>query len=119
MIRVGEKKRSIITNLNDSGIKNISIKPYEFKTDKNSLIWVKYNRSINNNYISAEKVFDKNFDENFFKDKYVLIGASAKGLFDTVKIPTGETVPGVQVHAKVIDNLLNNSFLKEMMEYFF
>ena len=112
MIRVGEKKRSIITNLNDSGIKNVSIKPYEFKTDKNSLIWVKYNRSINNNYISAEKVFDNNFDNNFFKDKYVLIGASAKGLFDTVKIPTGETVPGVQVHANVIDNLLKNNFLK-------
>ena len=112
MIRVGEKKRSIITNLNDNGIKNISIKPYVFNTDKNSLIWVKYNRSINNNYISAEKVFDNNFDNNLFKDKYVLIGASAKGLFDTVKIPTGETVPGVQVHANVIDNLLKNNFLK-------
>lgn len=112
MIRVGEKKRSIITNLNDNGIKNISIKPYVFSTDKNSLIWVKYNRSINNNYISAEKVFDNNLDNNFFKDKYVLIGASAKGLFDTVKIPTGETVPGVQVHANVVDNLLKNNFLK-------
>ena len=112
MIRIGEKKRSIITNLNDNGINNISIKPYVFDTDKNSLIWVKYNRSINNNYISAEKVFDNNFDNNFFKDKYVLIGASAKGLFDTVKIPTGETVPGVQVHANVIDNLLKNNFLK-------
>ena len=112
MIRVGEKKRTIITKLNDSGIKSISIKPLEFQTDKNSLIWVKYNRSINNNFISAEKVFDNKFDKNLFKDKYVLIGASAKGLFDTVKIPTGETIPGVQVHANVIDNLLKNNFLK-------
>ena len=112
MIRVGEKKKTIITNLNENGIKNINIRPYEFKTDKNSLIWVKYNRSINSNYISAEKVFEGNFEDEFFKDKYVLIGASAKGLFDTVKIPTGETVPGVQVHANVIENLLNNSFLK-------
>ena len=112
MVRVGEKKRTIITKLNDNGIKSISIKPLEFQTDKNSLIWVKYNRSINNNFISAEKVFDNKFDKNLFKDKYVLIGASAKGLFDTVKIPTGETIPGVQVHANVIDNLLKNNFLK-------
>ena len=118
MIRVGEKKRSIITNLNDNGIKNISIKPFEFKTDKNSLIWVKFNRSINDNFISAEKVFKSEFDNKFFKDKYVLIGASAKGLFDTVKIPTGETVPGVQVHANVIDNLLKNNFLKRNDEIF-
>ena len=112
MIRVAEKKKTIITNINENGIKNINIRPYEFKTDKNSLIWVKYNRSINSNYISAEKVFEENFEDGFFKDKYVLVGASAKGLFDTVKIPTGETVPGVQVHANVIENLLNNSFLK-------
>jgi len=112
MIRVGEKKRAIISKLNDSGIRSISIKPLEFQTDKNSLIWIKYNRSINNNFISAEKVFDNKFDKNLFKDKYVLIGASAKGLFDTVKIPTGETIPGVQVHANVIDNLLKNNFLK-------
>ena len=118
MIRVGEKKRSIITNLNDNGIKNISIKPYKFKTDKNSLIWVKYNRSINDNFISAKKVFNNEFDNKFFEDKYVLIGASAKGLFDTVKIPTGETVPGVQVHANVIDNLLKNNFLKRNDEIF-
>jgi len=118
MIRVGEKKRGIITYLNDNGIKNISIKPFEFKTDKNSLIWVKYNRSINDNFISAEKVFNNEFDNKFFKDKYVLIGASAKGLFDTVKIPTGETVPGVQVHANVIDNLLKNNFLKRNDEIF-
>ena len=70
------------------------------------------NTIINGNYISAENVFEGNFDNEFFKDKYVLIGASAKGLFDTVKIPTGETVPGVQVHANVIENLLNNNFLK-------
>ena len=34
MIRVGEKKKTIITNLNENGIKNINIRPYEFKTDK-------------------------------------------------------------------------------------
>ena len=33
----------------------------------------------------------------FFKDKYVLIGASAQGLFDLVKIPLGVTVPGAEV----------------------
>ena len=82
------------------------------------MIWVKYNRSINDNFISAEKVFNNEFDNKFFRDKYVLIGASAKGLFDTVKIPTGETIPGVQVHANVIDNLLKNNFLKRNDEIF-
>ena len=40
-----------------------------------------------NQYISASSVFDGKFDESIFKDKYVLIGASAQGLFDLVKTP--------------------------------
>ena len=49
--------------------------------------------------------------KNFFKDKYVLIGASAQGLFDLVKTPLGTTIPGVEVHANVIENILDQSYL--------
>ena len=51
------------------------------------------------------------FQSDFFKDKYVLIGASAQGLFDLVKTPLGLTIPGVEVHANVIENILDKSYL--------
>ena len=56
-------------------------------------------------------MYDGKFQSDFFKDKYVLIGASAQGLFDLVKIPLGVTVPGVEVHANVIENILDQSYL--------
>ena len=37
---------------------------------------------------------------------------SAEGVFDLVKIPTGKIVPGVQVHANIIENILSKDFLK-------
>lgn len=48
-----------------------------------------------------------------FKDKIVLIGASAAGLRDLVAIPGDAEFPGVEVHATAIDNLLRGDPYRE------
>ena len=111
MVRVGSKQKNIFIELNEVGIKRISARPYKIESDPNGIIWIKYKKSDKNQYISAGDVYDGKFQSDFFKDKYVLIGASAQGLFDLVKIPLGNTVPGVEVHANVIENILDQSYL--------
>lgn len=48
-----------------------------------------------------------------FKNKIVLLGASAKSLYDLRISPFAPQVPGVDLHAAVIDNLLRRDFLRE------
>ncbi len=111
MVRVGSNQKNIYIELNEIGIQRISVRPYKIKTDPNAIIWIKYKKSSKKQYISASDVFDGNFSKEYFNNKYVLIGASAQGLFDLVKTPLGKTVPGVEVHANVIENILDNSYL--------
>ncbi len=111
MIRVGSNQKNIYVELNEVGIKRISARPYKIDSDPNGIIWIKYKRSDKKQYISAGDVYDGKFQTDFFKDKYVLIGASAQGLFDLVKTPLGLTIPGVEVHANVIENILDQSYL--------
>ena len=111
MVRVGSKQKNIYVELNEVGIKRISARPYKVDSDPNGIIWIKYKRSDKNQYISAGDVYDGKFQSDFFQDKYVLIGASAQGLFDLVKTPLGVTIPGVEVHANVIENILDQSYL--------
>ncbi len=111
MVRVGSKQKNIYVELNEVGIKRISARPYKIDSDPNGIIWIKYKKSNKKQFISASDVYDGKFQSDFFKDKYVLIGASAQGLFDLVKTPLGVTVPGVEVHANVIENILDNSYL--------
>ena len=111
MVRVGSKQKNIFVELNDVGIKRISARPYKIESDPNGIIWIKYKKSQKKQYISAGDVYDGKFEKNFFKNKYVLIGASAQGLFDLVKTPLGVTIPGVEVHANVIENILDQSYL--------
>ena len=111
MVRVGSKQKNIYVELSEVGIEKISARPHKIQSDPNGIIWIKYKRSEKKQYISAQDVYDGKFQSDFFKDKYVLIGASAQGLFDLVKIPLGVTVPGVEVHANVIENILDQSYL--------
>ena len=111
MIRVGSKQKNIFVELDEVGIKKISARPFKISSDPNGLFWIRYKQSQKSQYISASSVYEKKFEESFFREKYVLIGASAQGLFDIVKTPLGATVPGVEVHANVIENILDNSYL--------
>ena len=111
MVRVGSKQKNIYIELNEVGIKRISARPYKIESDPNGIIWKKYKKSQKKQFISAGDVYDGKFEKNFFENKYVLIGASAQGLFDLVKTPLGVTIPGVEVHANVIENILDQSYL--------
>jgi adenylate cyclase len=45
-------------------------------------------------------------DAAALRDKVVLLGSNAKSLPDLVEIPLGGTIPGVQIHAHMVDQLL-------------
>jgi adenylate cyclase len=48
-----------------------------------------------------------------FRDKIVLVGATATGIGDLRPTPYGGTdYPGIGIHANVIDNILNQGFLR-------
>ena len=55
---------------------------------------------------SIARVINNDFDQKRIENKIILIGSSAQALFDIVKISNGKTVPGVEVHAHIIDNIL-------------
>jgi adenylate cyclase len=46
-----------------------------------------------------------------FTDKIVLVGATAKGIYDIRNTPLDKTFPGLEVHANVIDTILRGDFL--------
>ena len=120
MVRVGNNQKNLYVELNEVGITRISSRPHKISSDPNGIIWIRYKKSQKSQYISASSVFEGKFDDKIFKDKYVLIGASAQGLFDLVKTPLGVTIPGVEVHANVIENILDQSYLiRNPNTYFF
>lgn len=61
-------------------------------------------------YISAADIMAGRVASDVLEGALVLVGTSAQGLADLRTTPVGTQYPGVEVHANVIDALLNGSF---------
>lgn len=53
----------------------------------------------------------------WLKDKIVLIGSTATGLFDHYPTPFINAFPGVEIHATVIENLLSRCYLRKIFTF--
>ncbi len=51
-------------------------------------------------------------DPAVFKDKIVFVGQTMSGLVDVFQTPFGSTIPGIQLHAAIADDILSNRFLR-------
>ena len=107
-VRLSNNQKNLLIQTDDTGIKLIKTKKNIIHADKNAIINIKFKNFNKENYISAVDIIENNFDKKRIENKIILIGSSAQALFDIVKIANGKVVPGVEVHAHTIDNILNS-----------
>jgi CHASE2 domain-containing sensor protein len=107
-VRVATDQKNLLVKSNKNGIELIKTRKNSIPSDQNAVINIKFNKFSKENYVSAIDVINNDFDQKRINNKIILIGSSAQALFDIVKISNGKTVPGVEVHAHIIDNILKN-----------
>jgi len=107
-VRVASGQKNLLVKSNKNGIELIKTRKNTIPSDQNAVINIKFKKFSKDNYISAVDVMNNDFDQKRIENKIILIGSSAQALFDIVKISNGKTVPGVEIHAHIIDNILKN-----------
>ena len=110
-LRVLHGHKNILINSDQTGINLIKTRKYQIEPDRNAIVYINYKQFDKENYISAVDVFNLKINENKLRDKIAIIGSSAQGIFDFVKIPNGKVIPGVETHAHLIENIINNDFI--------
>ena len=109
-IALGIKK--IIVNYDQNGVSNLILDNFIIPTDRHGRILVNFRgKEKTFKYISALDIYNNNFKSEEIRDKIALIGTSAAALMDLRATPFESIFPGVEVHANVIDNILNKDFL--------
>src|SRR5262249_15263175 len=69
--------------------------------------WLRIGPHDENRFISANDLLAGNFRADLVRDKIVLVGATGLGLLDFKTTPLGDFVPGVEIHAQIVENLFN------------
>jgi adenylate cyclase len=67
-------------------------------------------------HISITDILHQRVPPETFRDKIVIVGATATGIYDMRVTPFDNTFPGPEIHANIIDNILHQDFL-ERPEY--
>ncbi|HTO84433.1 MAG TPA: adenylate/guanylate cyclase domain-containing protein [Methylomirabilota bacterium] len=88
-----------------SGIASINAAGVRIPTDRNGLFYLRYGYHDRARFVPAADVVAGRVKPERFSGKIVLIGTSASGLYDVKTTPT-KTMPGVEVHAQLIENIL-------------
>ncbi len=104
--------QSLEVKIQDFGITKIIIGNREIPTDEVGQIMVNY---IGNEksfpHISITDILNNKTDSKIFKDKVVLMGATATGIYDLRATPFSKVYPGLEIHANVIESVLKQNFL--------
>lgn len=114
-VALGESTTKIIGTTDADGVvSGIQVGDYTIPTASDGELWIHYRHEDPNLYVSAAAVLAKGSDENLrsrLEGNIVLVGASAAGLLDIRATPLGETVPGVSIHAQILEQILTGDYL--------
>jgi len=111
MLRVVTGSGAILIRTDPVGIRAVAVPGLELPTDENGQMWVNYTRQDGSRYVSAKDVIDGKIPADRFNSRLVLIGTSAVGLLDIKATPVETAMPGVEIHAQVLENALTQSVL--------
>ena len=103
----------LVLHAAEYGIKGFSIGSRSIPTDEEGRVLIRYygpEQTVRT--ISASDVLAGRVDADALKGRIVLVGTGAKGIGDVRVTPYGSVFPGVEIRASIIQNILDNSFLR-------
>ncbi len=117
VLRVAMDQQMILAEgaQNETGIMlAVELDGLRLPTTEQGEIWVRYRRETPDLYIPVNEVLQGGGTPSLrdaVQGRIILVGTSAAGLFDMHQTALGETVPGVSIHAQVIEQFLTGDML--------
>jgi adenylate cyclase len=113
MLRVATGTDTIFIKSDQAGIKSIAVKGFEVPTDRNGQLWIHFAHYDPSLYVSAVDLLEGRVAPEKIERKLVLIGTSAVGLNDIKTTPVSPAMPGVEIHAQVLEAALTKMLLSQ------
>jgi adenylate cyclase len=125
LLRVAFGSKSIFVKRDAAGISHILLQTrqgnFSIPTDSRGRIWVHFSKPDAFNtpdnsgrlYISAADIIKGRVPKERLAGKLFLLGTSAVGLVDIRATPISERLPGVEVHANILESIFSAYYAKQ------
>ncbi len=111
MLRVVTNSGAILVNTDAAGVKSVAVPGLDIPTDRSGQLWIHFGPHDPARYVSAKDVIEGRVPPDRFAGKLVLIGTSAVGLLDIKTTPLDPAMPGVEIHAQILETVLSRAVL--------
>ena len=111
ILRVLTGSGSVLLKTDAAGVRSVALPGFELPTDSFGQIWVHFSPHDPARFISARDVVAGTADPARIAGKIVLVGTSAIGLLDNKTTPVERVMPGVEVHAQLLESALTKQVL--------
>ena len=95
-----------------TGLNHIRIGDVEVPTDAGGGVYLKFRHFDKKAYIPAWKILKGEIPQEELDGRIILIGTSAPGLLDLRATPLDAAIPGIDIHAQLLEHLLTGKFLE-------
>ena len=115
MLRVAAGQNAIAVKSDRAGINSILIQTpgggITIPTDAAGRTWISYAPHDRGRYVSAKDVLAGTVPAGRLRGHFVLVGTSAVGLQDLRATPVDDAMPGVEIHAQLLETILSDAYL--------
>ena len=102
----------LMVKIGPYGVDGIQLGEISVPTDEAGRLLINYSGRPNTfPHVSISDILDGAVPDDTFREKIVLVGADATGIYDTRVTPFSTVHPGTEVHANVMDNLISGRFV--------
>ena len=112
MLRVGQHAPAVDVAVSGKAVRRVGVGAIEVATERDSSVRVYFAPHDETRFVSAAGVLDDRFDPKRFEGRFVLIGTTGIGLQEVEETPIGERMTGTEIHAQLLDNLLDGNLLR-------
>ncbi len=112
MLRVAAGLPALAASVGSYGVRSIAVGDLEIPTERDGAVWVHFSPRNSARLVSAIDVLHGNVDPVIFNRRLVLVGATGLGLLDHQATPLGVRMPGIEIHAQLLENIFEQRMLR-------
>jgi adenylate cyclase len=111
ILRVATGGPMVTVRTSASGVQAVEVGDLVVPTEPDGSVRVHFARSEPERFVSAADVLAGKVDRERLERKLVLIGVTAIGLSDYQATPVADRMPGVEIHAQLLENIFDADLL--------
>ena len=112
LMRVAARRPAFDVLVGPRGVEAVGVEDIVVPTQSDGSVWPYFSPHDRSRFVSAADVLSGKVDAAVLREQLVIVGVTGLAITDYVTTPLDQRIPGVEVHANVLENIFEGRILR-------